>query len=280
MLIWDFDTGIGQINASYPYNFRQEPILREIKNVEIILQTAVDYNVKMTFACVGIAAEPGPFPYHLPDLIRQIYEEGHEIASHSWKHEWFPFLEAEQIRRSLRRSKKILEECIGIKGSVQGFVPPFNRPMSWYRKLAVSLGDRVWGPWYPGADIGNMLIFLREAGYKWSRLSYRSLSDRLKKVIARSEPKWKNCEYTKGITIIPHHYCGFDVEADLLVDYAIKYNKAIVISGHPGALSRRGREHADHFKDFIKKVSNHQEKGKLSILTVQQYANIFITESQ
>lgn len=274
MLIWDFDTGIGQINATYPYNFRQEPILRELKNVEFILRVAAERDIRMTFACVGIAAETGPYPYHVPDLIRRIFAEGHEVASHSWKHEWFPFLEAEQIRRSLLRSKKILEECIGVPGRVSGFVPPFNRPMSWYRRLALSLGDRAWGPWYPGADIGKMIKFLRESGYRWARFSYKTLFDRFKNTINKSSLKMNNFERIDGLTIIPHHYCGFDHGAISLLEYAIQNNKDIVISGHPGALSWKGPEHIDLFNEFIDIVTKLRDSKKIRILTVNEQTSL------
>ena len=37
-IIWDFDAAIGQINSTYPYNFHEETIYKEIMNVESILK--------------------------------------------------------------------------------------------------------------------------------------------------------------------------------------------------------------------------------------------------
>src|SRR5580693_8115976 len=103
-LMWDYDGALGQVNATYPYNFHEEMLLQEIQNVDFILQSARSLALKMTYACVGFSAEPGHWPYHVPEQLQRIHAEGHEIASHSWRHEWFPYLEPQQVVRSLRRS--------------------------------------------------------------------------------------------------------------------------------------------------------------------------------
>jgi peptidoglycan/xylan/chitin deacetylase (PgdA/CDA1 family) len=277
-LIWDYDTAIGQINATYPYNFRQEPILEEIENVNIILKLGADYGISMTFACVGLAGESGNYPYHVPEQIRRIHESGHEIASHSWKHEWFPFLEKEQIRRSLARSKLTLENCIGVPGGVKGFVPPFSRPMSWYRKGAISLGDRALGPWYPGADIGSLLKSVNEAGYTWCRLSYRPLWRRLADRLQESNIRLKYWLKTHDIMIVPNNYCGFDEPALKLVEMAAEKELPLVISGHPAGLSRMREESLEKFKIFLQRVSELQSKGKIKYSTVSEYPQVISEE--
>lgn len=270
-LIWDYDTAIGQVNATYPYNFRQEPILQEIENVDHILKLGLDHGISMTFACVGFAAEPGTYPFHVPEQIKRIHESGHEIASHSWRHEWFPFLEKEQIRRSLARSKQTLENCIEVPGGVKGFVPPFNRPMSWYRQGAISLGDRALGPWYPGANIGSLLKSLHEAGYTWCRLSYRSLWRRLADRFQEKKIRLNNWWKADGITIVPNNYCGFNEPAIKLVEMAAEKELPVVISGHPSGLSRMREESLDKFKIFLERVSELQGRGKIKYLTVSEY---------
>ena len=272
LLLWDYDTAIGQINATYPYNFHQEPILQEIDNVETILKLGANFSISMTFACVGFAAEPGHYPYHVPEQIKRIYEAGHEVASHSWRHEWFPFLEEEQIRRSLVRSKQTIENCIGVPGSVKGFVPPFNRPMSWYRKGAVSLGDRAFGPGHPGANIGTLLKIVREAGYTWCRLTYSSLWSRVVKKFRKPQVGLKKWQTAYGIVIVPHHYCGFDEPALKLVDLAAEQEKAVVITGHPSGLSRMKEENLSHLRILLQRIADHQARGKIESLTISEYA--------
>ena len=180
LIIWDYDTAIGQVNASYPYNFHEALLQTEIENVDRILELGSTMGLQMTFACVGFAAEPGHFPYHVPEQLRRIRAASHEIASHSWRHEWFPFLEREQVRRSLARSKQALQTCLGEADAVKGFVPPFSRPMTWYKKGAISIGDRTLNPFRAAGNIGSLCGELRAAGYSWCRVSYRSLVERIK----------------------------------------------------------------------------------------------------
>ena len=128
-----------------------------MQNVDYILGVGKTNQLKMVFACLGFAAEKVPYPFCISEQIKKIHTLGHEIASHSWRHEWFPYLEKDQIRRSLERSKFALETCLDLPGAVQGFVPPFNRPMTWLQKSAFSLGDRALFPFFPGADLGSLI---------------------------------------------------------------------------------------------------------------------------
>ena len=72
-IIWDFDAAIGQINSTYPYNYHEELLYKEIENVEKILKYVFDRKVPMIFAITGFSAEKGIFPFHFRDLIRKIY---------------------------------------------------------------------------------------------------------------------------------------------------------------------------------------------------------------
>ncbi len=267
-IVWDYDTALGQVNSSYPYNFNEEKLLEEIENVEKILALAKEFEVKMTFACVGFAAEPGHFPYHVPDQIRKIFSQGHEIASHSWRHEWFPYLQREQIRRSLTRSKTILEECLGVPGAVKGFVPPFSRPMSWYSRGAFSLGDRVFGPWYPGASRGTLLPLIREAGYEWTRVAHYPIWQKL--LGERSETKsilssWKKAS---GVLCVPEHYAGFDAPAHSLLQTTIDVSGAVVLVGHPSGLTRNSSENIEHVRATLRYIADCQRAGTLKASTV------------
>src|SRR5690606_331231 len=114
LLIWDFDGAIGQINSSMPYNFNFQNLNVEIENVKEILKILDQYNIKCCFAITGFSAEDGIFPYTFPNLIKEIHSRGHEIASHSWRHEWSSIFSEKQIDKSLKRSKFILENCIGV----------------------------------------------------------------------------------------------------------------------------------------------------------------------
>jgi len=264
-VIWDYDAALGQVNATYPYNFHEEVLLDEIRNVDEILTLAQAWSIKLTFACVGFAAEPGQWPYHVPDQIRRIHCLGHEVASHTWRHEWLPFLEREQLVRTLRRSRQALEACIGNGESVVGFVPPFNRPMTWKGRLAFSLGDRVWGPRFPGSDLGALCRLLKAEGYRWCRVFYVPLWNRL---LGRGIQKHLTTH--SGITCVPAHYNGFDEAALKFLKTTAETEGLAVITGHPSALSRHGKESREHFRAFGEALARYQQAGKLVARSVNE----------
>jgi len=273
MIIWDYDSALGQINSTLPYNFRFTPIYEEIENVEYILSVAKTSDIKMTFACLGFAAEESVYPFGNPEQIRKIFDEGHEIASHSWRHEWFPLLTEKQIFKSLERSKSALEKCVGKKDIVIGFVPPHSRPMSWFKKFSFSFGDRSIFPIHKGGDIGYILKQLSLLNYKWCRVlkSYKPL---WKKVYANSNGvqfifnKW---EIHEGIVCVPQHYTGFDEPARKYLEKAIEKNEALVIVGHPAALSREKEESLLHFNKFFEEVNKYKLDGLLELMTVTDF---------
>ena len=59
---------------------------------------------KATFFCLGWIAE------RAPDLIREIVERGHELASHGWDHQLLPALGAEGFRQDCIKTKALLEK--------------------------------------------------------------------------------------------------------------------------------------------------------------------------
>lgn len=267
-LIWDYDGAIGQVNSSYPYNFHEESLLREIENVESILNIGRSHDISMTFAITGFTAESGAYPYHFPEQIRSIYSHGHEVASHSWRHEWFPFLQEEQIRRSLARSKKVLEACIGVEGAVRGFVPPFSRPMSWYAKGAVSLGDRVLGPWYRGASLGTLLNYVAGAGYTWCRVAFRPL---WRKVFGDRRQVKREAFQEKGLWCIPQHCTGFGERALELLESHITTRRALFIVAHPLGLTLPHDENLLKFKRFVDVLGRYRDEQRVRTVTVSQY---------
>lgn len=266
ILIWDYDSAIGQVNSSYPYNFHEETLLTEIRNVDRILELGREFQIRMTFAVVGFAAEEGQFPYHVPGQIQAIAAAGHEVASHSWRHEWFPFLQKEQIRRSLRRSKEALERRLGSPGAVTGFVPPFSRPMSWYGRLALSAGDRAFGPAFAGANLGSLLPLVREAGYRWCRVLYRPVWAKLTGRGVQPERLF----WHDGVACVPQHVCGFGEATVRLLDESLRHGRDLVVTGHPLGLSLPHEENLSKLVHFLQHVSSLQEKGVVQSATVSE----------
>jgi polysaccharide deacetylase family protein (PEP-CTERM system associated) len=72
-----------------------------------ILELLAQYNCRATFFTVGWVAEK------YPDLIREIADQGHEIASHSYWHRRVSDLTPEEFQQDIRRCKAVLEDAAG-----------------------------------------------------------------------------------------------------------------------------------------------------------------------
>lgn len=252
ILIWDFDGPIGQINSTYPYNFSFENFEIEINNVKYILKKLKEYNIKSCFAITGFSAEEGVYPYVFPELINQISLQGHEIASHSWRHEWTPIFLKKQIEKSLIRSKKSLENAIDNKKSVVGFVPPHNRPMTWIRKGAFSLGDRGVFPFFKLGDNQAVINVLYKANYQWVRICYKNIFQKFKILKFNCTGKiYKQ----NNILIFENHYNGFD---QTVIDHILNTDfPTYTISGHPLMISFKNKiESKENFELFLTKLTN------------------------
>lgn len=75
-----------------------------------------DMHPKATFFVLGWLAE------RLPNLIREIYSRGHEIASHGYNHRLCTECTREELTEDLTRSKKLLEDIIGAE--IKGYRAP------------------------------------------------------------------------------------------------------------------------------------------------------------
>lgn len=74
-----------------------------------ILDLLDEYDTKATFFILGIVAEEHP------DLVRTIYEKGHEIASHAYSHKRLHHLSDGEVRDEVEKSVNLLEAITGEK---------------------------------------------------------------------------------------------------------------------------------------------------------------------
>jgi polysaccharide deacetylase family protein (PEP-CTERM system associated) len=86
------------------------------RNTERLLALFADRKVKGTFFILGWVAE------HYPKLIRQIAQERHEIACHSYHHRMINFQSRREFRTDIRRAKALLEDISG--NEVRGYRAP------------------------------------------------------------------------------------------------------------------------------------------------------------
>ena len=113
-------------------------------NVQTVLDLFEEAGVKSTFFTLGWIAE------RYPQLIRQIAERGHEVASHGYDHERATGQTADEFRADVNRSKRILEDVSGfsVKGyraasfSIDGTVP-------WAHEILAEEGYRYSSSIYP-----------------------------------------------------------------------------------------------------------------------------------
>ena len=117
-----------------PRAWDQQPS-RVTAATEQLLELLARHKTRGTFFVLGWVARK------LPDLVRRIAAEGHEVGSHTWSHRKVSRLTPAQFREELRSSKAILEDVSGTP--VQGFrAPSFSiRPgMEWAFDILLEQG--------------------------------------------------------------------------------------------------------------------------------------------
>jgi polysaccharide deacetylase family protein (PEP-CTERM system associated) len=75
----------------------------------LILDMLKKYKTKATFFVLGWVAE------RHPDLIKWIYKEGHEIATHGYSHRLLSQMDEDEFKEDLKKSLEILENITGEK---------------------------------------------------------------------------------------------------------------------------------------------------------------------
>ena len=82
---------------------------RVVRNTQKVLTILKESNTKATFFVLGWIAE------RFPELIKEIYSQGHEIGSHGYSHRLIYKQGAKKFREDIRKSKKIVEKIVGDK---------------------------------------------------------------------------------------------------------------------------------------------------------------------
>ena len=75
-----------------------------------------DNNIKITFFVSGRWAENNP------ELLKQMYQEGHEIQSHGYGHKLCTQISVDQAKEEIGKTESVILEILGIKTTV--FAPP------------------------------------------------------------------------------------------------------------------------------------------------------------
>ena len=108
---------------------------RVAKNTRIILEALDRHHVKATFFVLGWAGERDP------ELVREIVENGHQVACHSYQHRLIYNVSRQEFREDTKRAKGILEQITG--KAVLGYRAPsysITRQSLWAYDILEELG--------------------------------------------------------------------------------------------------------------------------------------------
>jgi hypothetical protein len=263
LFFWDYDTQWGADRSRSRGGPKAWGPL-EFENTERLLELHAEHDVPACFAVVGAAALPGERPYHDPNQIRRIHKAGHEIASHSLRHEWLPGLSARELKATLTQSKDALEQCLGV--SVVSFVPPFNQPFDYPRRGAFSLSERREARGCRN-DLRVLCEALAEAGYQFCRVCYRPIVVRLGEWLSgRPLDRPGHLESIAGVRCARLNTPGgFGSPALAMLDRCAESGGLVVVYGHPHSLADDTAQGEATLIPFLRDVNRLRREGRVQV---------------
>ena len=261
LFFWDYDTQWGGDRSRLAGG--PKDCSTEFANTDELLNLHARYDVPACFAVVGAAALPGTRPYHDPAQVRRLHEAGHEVASHSHRHEWLPRLSRSALSETLRQSKDALEQCIG--APVVTFVPPYNQPFDYVPGWSISLAERR----EAGTDrtgLERLCETLRETGYRCCRVAYRPFSQRLAEYVCRR--RLDTPQQPRGIAGVTclrlNTPCGFGETSIRIVRRCAAEGGVVVVYGHPHSLRTGNSQDVSHLVPFLEEVQRLRAAGRIA----------------
>lgn len=142
------------------------------ENTPAVLSILKSNNIKATFFVIGTEVEKNP------ELLKQIYQEGHSIGNHSYNHVYRQlYHSSSDYLQQLHRTDQIIKNIIGVRpnisrapgGSAGNFTKQYWDALrkEGYVEVGwnVSSGDASRGK---AADLVNNVIYQMENRYLWS----------------------------------------------------------------------------------------------------------------
>ena len=192
-------------NSVDPGDWESYP-LRVEQNTRRLLDLFDEYNATATFFVLGWVAERSP------DLVREIADRGHEVASHGYSHQLVYNQAPEVFRDETLRTKHILEDIIQAK-------------VTGYRAASYSITERsLWA-----------LDILAEAGFDYDSSIFPVRHDRYGIPDAKEVPH--NIETQNGYSLVE-----FPLSTAKLFNYRLPVAGGGYFRLYPYALTRRGLE--------------------------------------
>jgi len=99
-----------------------------------ILDLLKKYQVKATFFVTGITIKYGC------DTLKKIYNQGHEIANHTYDHSYLPGKSINAQKWQIETTEKAIQKCLGINYHSRWFRAPYGAQDSNTIKVARKLG--------------------------------------------------------------------------------------------------------------------------------------------
>lgn len=264
IIFWDYDTQWGA-DRSRISGGPKDWGFDEFINTEVLLDLHAKYEIPACFAVVGAAALAGKRPYHDPRQIRQIYELGHEVGSHMFKHEWIPGLGFQSLKESLIKSKDALEQCLGAE--VVSFVPPYNQPFDFSSRLAFSFSERR-KVIKERIDIPTMCRFLFESGYRFSRISYQTVFDQLQSHIYQSSRlnNPSRIENICGVNCLRLNSIGGFNDMEKPLRSMLSKEGYFIAYGHPHSITANNRQNKKYLIPFLALLKSLKAELKVEVV--------------
>lgn len=267
---FDYDSPTGYRQS---FNNQHASPTADMEGTDALLEVLRRHQVLATFGVVGMAGTPGVPPEHCPQQVRAIRQEGHEVASHSMHHRYIPSMSGEELLSDAKQSREVLEACCG--GSVVGFIPPFNRPMQFPLRGALSLSELfgLHGRGHGRQTIGSMLASLRQAGFTWCRVSYSNkfaVTLRYLGIVGNGQPS-QPFVYREMVAI-PLNEVGFGKTARRLVDRLAGTDLSLTLYAHPNQAFASNDENFKVLDEFLGLLAEQRRNGEVEFCTMRQLA--------
>jgi polysaccharide deacetylase family protein (PEP-CTERM system associated) len=115
-----------------------------VRNTERVLELFDEHDVKATWFVLGEVAE------HFPELAQRLGSNGHRVGVHGYHHHRLHELTPSELRESLGRAKKVVEDATGQEA--MGFRAPamsLTKATDWAYEIIAETGFRYSSSIYP-----------------------------------------------------------------------------------------------------------------------------------
>jgi len=101
-----------------------------------VLEILQQEGVKASFFVNGHTVES------FPGVMKQIVDEGHDLCSENWRHEYVTMMTPEEQKNDIKRTVDSFQKVLGFKP--QGYIMPGERPTDDTPKILTELGYKYW----------------------------------------------------------------------------------------------------------------------------------------